>query len=133
MVEYVEFKLKVEKEKYEGDDGLRSIMVEALNYTPMVQDIVQAQRPVLNEVRLPVLNEDGSPKTLPILNEDGSPAMIPATNEDGSPKMIANPISEDQFVKISITECVKKFFRDLKNLRNSRRITSAGNNDFELT
>ena len=133
MAEFVEFKLKVEKEKYEGDDGLRSIMVEALNYTPMVQEIVQAQGPVLDEVRLPVLNEDGSPKTLPILNKDGSPKMIPATNEDGSPKMIANPISEDQFVKISITEYVKKFFRDLKNLRNSRRTPTAGANDFELS
>lgn len=133
MGEFKTFTLKVDKEKYEEEDGLRSIMVEALNYSSMVQEIVQAQRPVLDELRLPVLNEDGSPKTLPVLNEDGSPYMIPATNEDGSPKMITNPISEDQFVKISITECVKKFFRDLKNLRNSRRTPTAGANDFELS
>jgi hypothetical protein len=95
--------------------------------------MIQAQAQDLDEEGLPIKNEDGSPKMIPSINQDGSPAMIPDTNEDGSMKMIPNPISEDQFVKISITECVKKFFKDLKNIQRNKLVAIAGTNDFDLT
>lgn len=133
MADFVTFTRKIPTEKYEGSDGLKALVVEVLNYPVLVRAEVQAQAQAKDTEGIPITLEDGSPKMIPIINKDGSPHMIPDTNEDGSPKMIYNPISQDQFVKICVTENDKKFFRNLKNIQRNKLVATAGANDFDLT